>query len=85
MKTMYFARIYITLKPTVNDPQGRTVMGSLQNLGFQSVNDVRVGKYLEIRFEDSNKSSAETHVEEMCDKLLANLVIEKYRYEVEEE
>lgn len=82
---MYFARIYITLKPTVNDPQGRTVMGSLQNLGFQSVNDVRVGKYLEIRFEDSNKSSAETHVEEMCDKLLANLVIEKYRYEVEEE
>jgi len=85
MKTMYFARIYITLKPTVNDPQGRTVMGSLQNLGFQSVNDVRVGKYLEIRFEDSNKSSAETHVEEMCNKLLANLVIEKYRYEVEEE
>ena len=85
MKTMYFARIYITLKPTVNDPQGRTVMGSLQNLGFQSVSDVRVGKYLEIRFEDSNKSSAETHVEEMCDKLLANLVIEKYRYEVEEE
>ena len=82
---MYFARIYITLKPTVNDPQGRTVMGSLQNLGFQSVNDVRVGKYLELRFEDSNKSSAETHVEEMCDKLLANLVIEKYRYEVEEE
>lgn len=82
---MYFARIYITLKPTVNDPQGRTVMGSLQNLGFQSVNDVRVGKYLEIRFEDSNKSSAETHVEEMCNKLLANLVIEKYRYEVEEE
>ena len=82
---MYFARIYITLKPTVNDPQGRTVMGSLQNLGFQSVNDVRVGKYLEIRFEGSNKSSAETHVEEMCDKLLANLVIEKYRYEVEEE
>ena len=82
---MYFARIYITLKPTVNDPQGRTVMGSLQDLGFQSVNDVRVGKYLEIRFEDSNKSSAETHVEEMCDKLLANLVIEKYRYEVEEE
>lgn len=82
---MYFARIYITLKPTVNDPQGRTVVGSLQNLGFQSVSDVRVGKYLEIRFEDSNKSSAETHVEEMCDKLLANLVIEKYRYEVEEE
>ena len=82
---MYFARIYIALKPTVNDPQGRTVMGSLQNLGFQSVNDVRVGKYLEIRFEDSDKSSAETHVEEMCDKLLANLVIEKYRYEVEEE
>ena len=85
MTTMYFARIYISLKPTVNDPQGRTVKGSLQNLGFQSVNDVRVGKYLEIRFEDSDKSSAETHVEEMCDKLLANLVIEKYRYEVEEE
>jgi phosphoribosylformylglycinamidine synthase len=81
---MYFARIYVTLKPTVNDPEGRTVMGSLQSLGFQSVNDVRVGKYIELRFEDSDKSSAETHVEEMCDKLLANLVIEKYRYEVEE-
>lgn len=82
---MYFARIYVTLKPTVNDPQGRTVMGALQNLGFQSVNDVRVGKYLELRFEDSDKSNAEAHVEEMCDKLLANLVIEKYRYEVAEE
>ncbi len=81
---MYLAKVYVTLKPTVNDPQGRTVAGGLKSLGFASVSDVRVGKYLEVRLLESDKAHAEAKVKEMCDKLLANPVIEQYRYEVME-
>ncbi|MBI2172531.1 MAG: phosphoribosylformylglycinamidine synthase subunit PurS [Chloroflexi bacterium] len=81
---MYLAKVYVTLKPTVNDPQGRTVMGGLKSLGFDSVADVRIGKYLEVRLGEANRAQAEAKVKEMCDKLLANPVIEQYRYEVVE-
>ncbi|MBI4311026.1 MAG: phosphoribosylformylglycinamidine synthase subunit PurS [Chloroflexi bacterium] len=81
---MYLAKVYVTLKPTVNDPQGRTVMGGLKSLGFVSVADVRVGKYLEVRLQDADRPQAEARVREMCEKLLANPVIEQYRYEVVE-
>mgnify|MGYP001607866027 CR=1 FL=1 len=81
---MFLAKVYITLKPTVNDPQGRTVMGGLRSLGFDSVADVRVGKYLEVRLLETDKSQAEAKIKEMCDKLLANPVIEQYRCEVAE-
>lgn len=81
---MYLARVYVTLKPTVNDPQGLTVLGALRNLGLSTVNDVRVGKYLEVRVDETDRSRARGLVEEMCDKLLANPVIEEYRFELEE-
>ena len=81
---MFLARVYVTLKPTVNDPQGRTVLGGLKSLGFTSVADVRAGKYLEIRVQESDRTTAESQVEQMCDKLLANPVIEEYRFELEE-
>lgn len=81
---MYLAKVYVTLKPTVNDPQGRTVMGGLKSLGFVSVADVRVGKYLEVRLQDADRPQAEARIKEMCEKLLANPVIEQYRYEVVE-
>ena len=81
---MFLARVYVTLKPTVNDPQGRTVLGGLKSLGFASVAEVRAGKYLEIKVQESERKRAEAQVEEMCDKLLANPVIEEYRYELEE-
>ncbi|MFQ6028251.1 MAG: phosphoribosylformylglycinamidine synthase subunit PurS [Dehalococcoidia bacterium] len=80
----YLAKIYVTLKPVVNDPQGLTVLGGLKNLGFTSAEDVRIGKYVEIRVNESDSGKAEAEVNEMCEKLLSNPVIEEYRYELEE-
>lgn len=81
---MYLAKIYVTLKPTVNDPQGLTVRNTLQTLGFSSVRSVRVGKYIEITVDEPTRAKADAHVQEMCRKLLANPVIELFRYELEE-
>ena len=80
---MYLAKIYVTLKPTVNDPQGLTVKGGLRTLGFDKVQSVRVGKYMEVRLEEKDRSKAEEQVREMCRKLLANPVIEDFRFEME--
>jgi len=79
---MYLAEVCITLKPTVNDPQGLTIKGALHNLGFASVDDVRAGKYMELRIEESDPTKANQQVNEMCHKLLANPVIENYRFEL---
>jgi len=79
---MHLAKVYITLKPTVNDPQGLTIKGALHNLGFTSVEDVRAGKYIEIRIEDSDPTEVNEQVNEMCHKLLANPVIEDYRFDL---
>ena len=84
MPTTFAARVYVTLKPTVNDPQGLTVMGGLKTLGFASVHAVRVGKFLEIQLEAETEDQASALVDEMCGKLLANPVIEGYRFELEE-
>ena len=81
---MYLARIYVTLKPAVNDPQGETVLGSLKQLGFVSVNDVRIGKYLEVKLDETDPAQAEELVVDLCQKLLANPVIEQYRFELHE-
>ena len=81
---MFLAKIYITLKPTVNDPQGQTVLGSLKSLGFVSVDNVSMGKYLEMNLLEGERSQAEEQVNEMCRKLLANPVIEDFRFDLEE-
>ena len=81
---MFLARVYVTLKPTVNDPQGLTVRGGLHALGFASVESVRAGKYMEIRLDAPDRAAAEAQVTEMCRKLLANPVIEDFRFELEE-
>ena len=78
----FSAQVYVTLKPTVNDPQGNAVLGSLKSLGFGAVQDVRVGKFLTLRLDASDEGEARRQVDEMCDKLLANPVIESYRAEV---
>lgn len=80
---MYLAKIYITLKPTVNDPQGLTIKGALHNLGFSSVEDVRAGKYIEVKIAEKDIAAARKQVDDMCRKLLANPVIENYRFELE--
>ncbi len=81
---MYLAKIYVTLKPTVNDPQGLTIKGALHNLGFTKVTSVRMGKYLEVKLGENERSRAQDQVEEMCRKLLANPVIENYSFELQE-
>ncbi|MDA0262608.1 MAG: phosphoribosylformylglycinamidine synthase subunit PurS [Chloroflexi bacterium] len=81
---MYQARIHVTLKPTVNDPQGLTVLASLRRLGFGNAGDMRVGKYLLVKVDEADRAAAEQAVTEMCQKLLANPVIEDFNFELEE-
>ena len=79
----FLARVYVALKTTVNDPQGLTIADGLRSLGFAEVQGVRAGKYIEVRLTASNLDEARQRVAAMCDKLLANPVIETYRFEVE--
>jgi phosphoribosylformylglycinamidine synthase subunit PurS len=74
-------KVYVTLKPTLLDAQGRVVQNALNNLGYEEVDSVRMGKYIEIELTD-NGHSVQERVDEMCRKLLANPVIENYRFEV---
>jgi phosphoribosylformylglycinamidine synthase len=76
------ARVYVTLKPSVFDPQGRVVADALLSLGYQDVQDVRQGKFFDLELSDTNPEAAKARVTEMADKLLANPVIESYRVEV---
>ena len=80
----YLARVDITLKPAVNDPQGNTIRDALHSLGFAEVGSVRAGKYMEIRLDAPDRKEAEAQLTDMCKKLLANPVIEDYRFELEE-
>jgi len=77
------AKIYVTLKKGVLDPQGKAIHASLTHLGIGGVEDVRVGKYMEIRLHDMGKDAAKKRLDEACRRLLANTVIEEYRIEVE--
>ena len=79
------ARVVVVPKPVVNDPQGVTVRQGLRSLGFTGVADVRVGKYIEVRLENASEEEAGSLVEEMCRRLLANQVIEDYRFDLEAE
>ena len=77
------AKIYITLKKDVLDPQGSVIANSLKSLGFNNIEDVRQGKYIEIKLDSENEESANKQMNEMCEKLLANLVIEDYKVEID--
>ncbi len=81
---MFLARINVSLKPTVNDPQGLAIQQGLRSLGFQNVDRVRAGKRLEVHLNESDRANAEAQVEAMCRRLLANTVIEQYQFELEE-
>ena len=78
----WLARIHVTLKPVVLDPQGEAVLSGLHQLGYGAVSHVRVGKYLEVTLAADDQAEAEAAVRQMCDRLLANPVIERYDYEV---
>ncbi|WP_338554592.1 phosphoribosylformylglycinamidine synthase subunit PurS [Paenibacillus sp. KS-LC4] len=77
------ATVYVTIKENVLDPQGTAVQGALHSMGFAEVGKVRIGKYLELELGDIDRSEAEQRIKEMCEKLLANTVVEDYRFELE--
>jgi len=81
---MLEARIHVTLKKSVLDPQGDTVRGGLAALGFQGVADCRIGKFMVLRLAETDPDRAVTQVDEMCRKLLANPVIEDYVFRITE-
>lgn len=76
------AEIYITLKNGVLDPQGKATENALNHLGFENVSSVRQGKFIEIEINESDTAAAEAHIKNMCEKLLANTVIENYSYKL---
>ncbi len=77
------AKIHVTLKNGVLDPQGKAISGALNHLGFQNVEAVRQGKYIEVELKETDTKKAHIEVDSMCKKLLANTVIENYRFELE--
>jgi phosphoribosylformylglycinamidine synthase len=77
-------KIFVSLRSGVLDPQGKAIERSLHALGYDEVQDVRMGKYLEFKIDAASREAAESRIREMCDKLLANPVIEDYRFEIQE-
>ncbi|MDI3542722.1 MAG: phosphoribosylformylglycinamidine synthase subunit PurS [Candidatus Atribacteria bacterium] len=80
----YRGKVIVTLKPGVFDPQGVTIRSALHTLSYKEVEEVKAGKYFEIILELENCSQAEKRIQEMCDQLLSNPVIESYSYQLEE-
>lgn len=76
------ARVYVTLKPGVLDPQGQAVGRTLSKLGFEEVADVRIGKYVELELDEADPARARERLTEMCNRLIANTVIEDFRIEL---
>ena len=80
---MYKAKIKVTLKKLVLDPQGKAVEGALESLGYKHVSNVRIGKYIELKIKEKEEAKVKEKVKEMCKKLLANPVIEDFEFELE--
>ena len=76
------AKIHVTLKQGILDPQGKAIEHALDSLGFKHTANVRVGKYMELDLNQADKAKAEAEVKAMCEQLLANTIIEEYRYEL---
>lgn len=82
---MMKAKVFVTTKQDVIDPQGKATEGALHKLGFAEVGKVRIGKYIELELNTNDREEAERQVNEMCEKLLVNTVVEEYRIELTEE
>lgn len=81
--SVYKVTVYVTYKDSVLDPQGEAVKGAVHRMGYESVENIRIGKYFEIQVSKDEKD-VEQVIEEICDKLLANVVMETYRYDIQE-
>ena len=77
------AKVHVTLKQGILDPQGKAIEHALDSLGFKNAANVRVGKYMELDLNETDKAKAEAQVRQMCERLLANTIIEEYRYELQ--
>ena len=84
MSTRFLAEVFVSLKPTVNDPEGITIGGALGSLGFDGVEGVRSGRYFQVTMTADDEASAGKQVEQMCARLLANPVIETYWFRLNE-
>ncbi len=80
---MFHSKVFVTLKKSILDPQGKAVEQGIHSLGFDSVNNVRIGKYIEMDIETDSRKDAERMTREISDKLLANLVMESYSFTTE--
>lgn len=80
----YLARIYVTLRPSVLDPAGTAVQAGLSHMGYDNVEQVRIGKYIELRLTAVDEKTATEQLDRMCDRLLANPTIENYRFDLKE-
>ncbi len=78
----YHAKIYVTLRPSVLDPAGAAVQSGLGHLGYDNVEQIRIGKYIELNITAETQVLAEAQLDRMCDQLLANTVVENYRFEL---
>ncbi len=78
----YSARIYVTLRPSVLDPAGTAVQSGLAHMGYTNVESIRIGKYIQLTLEAEDETTASQQLDRMCDQLLANPVIENYRFEL---
>lgn len=81
---MFKAKIDVTLRKSVLDPQGQTVLQALHSLGFKAVENLRVGKHFELTLNSGDRAKAEAELKSMCDRLLINPIIEEYSYRLEE-
>ena len=84
MASKYHARIYVTLRSSVLDPAGSAVESGLKQMGYTAVEGVRIGKYIELQLTAADEEQAKQQLDEMCDRLLANTVIENYCFELTE-
>jgi phosphoribosylformylglycinamidine synthase len=81
---VFLARVFVSPKSTVSDPEGRTIQGALRQLGFDTVDTVRAGKFFQISLVEERREEAVEKIREMCEKLLSNPIIEEYSFEIEE-
>ncbi|MBD2342746.1 phosphoribosylformylglycinamidine synthase subunit PurS [Anabaena subtropica] len=82
MQTKYLAKIFVTLRPSVLDPAGVAVQSGLQQMGYDNVENVRIGKYIELTITTSDETKARQDLERICDQMLSNPVIENYRFDL---
>lgn len=81
---MFLAKVYVTYKESILDIKGEAVLKSIHQLGYESIDEVRIGKYFEVTLNTTTKEEAEAEIDTIADKLLANVTMETYHFEVEE-